>query len=366
MVTCMKLESTAMTNDRPGGGTRAAPGDPASSAPQPAYQELLHFFNQSPDMLCIAGFDGRFKRLNPAWQQALGWTSEELQASPFLEFVHPDDRPATLVEMEKLAYGAATITFENRYRCKDGGWKWMQWTARPLPDLQETYAIARDVTRQKLLEEEILITQDRERERVGRELHDGLCQDLAGIAALSISLARKLAPESAPGSAAAREIGSLLGETIRHTRDLARGMNPLHLKTTGLAASIDEYCRRIGELFRITCRFHQSMDAPNLNPDQAVHLYRIVQQASNNAITHGRAKCIDVHLKCLDGMGCLEIHDDGVGLAEGTTSHLPGIGLHTMSYRARLIGGSLDLKRGSLHGTVVTCVFPIPQANPHP
>ena len=116
------------------GRKTGAKGNPAPRLPsraQPAYEELHHFFNESMDLLCIAGFDGRFKRLNPAWQPALGWTLAELQARPFLDFVHPDDRPASLAEMEKLATGGATITFENRYHCKDGSWKCLQWTAQP-------------------------------------------------------------------------------------------------------------------------------------------------------------------------------------------------------------------------------------------
>ena len=119
---------------------------------QPTADGLLHFFNQSPDLLCIAGFDGIFKRLNPAWSPLLGWSNTELQARPFLEFVHPDDRAATLAVMDQLDAGAATISFENRYRCKDSSWKWLHWTASPLLDQQEIYAIARDVTRQKRLE----------------------------------------------------------------------------------------------------------------------------------------------------------------------------------------------------------------------
>jgi PAS domain S-box-containing protein len=101
---------------------------------QPTADELLHFFNQSPDLLCIAGFDGIFKRLNPAWSPLLGWTNEELQARPFLDFVHPEDRAATLAVMDQLDAGTTTLSFENRYRCKDGSWKWLRWTASPLLD----------------------------------------------------------------------------------------------------------------------------------------------------------------------------------------------------------------------------------------
>ena len=134
-------------------GARLKPLPPQA---QPAYEELLRFFNASVDLLCVAGFDGKFKRLNPAWQPALGWTLAELTARPFLDFVHLDDRPATTAEFKKLVFGEPTITFENRYQCKDGSCKWLQWTARPLPNQQAIYGIARDVTWQKRLEGEIL------------------------------------------------------------------------------------------------------------------------------------------------------------------------------------------------------------------
>jgi PAS domain S-box-containing protein len=94
--------------------------------------------------------------LNPAWKRTLGWTLEELQARPFLDFVHPDDRQATLAEVGVLAGGAPTIAFENRYRRKDGPYRWLQWNASSLPDRRLIYATARDVTDQKRLEREIL------------------------------------------------------------------------------------------------------------------------------------------------------------------------------------------------------------------
>ena len=172
---------------------RLARLEPLSTRTQRAEEELSGFFAQSLDMLCIAGLDGYFTRLNPAWKRTLGWTLEELQARPFLDFVHPDDRQATLAQVGVLAAGAPTIAFENRYRCKDGPYRWLQWNARSLPDRRLIYATARDVTDQKRLERQILDIGDREKERLGRELHDGLCQNLAGIAALSAALSRKLA-----------------------------------------------------------------------------------------------------------------------------------------------------------------------------
>ena len=336
-----------------------------SAGAHPAYEELLHFFNASPDLLCIAGFNGIFKRLNPAWQPVLGWRLAELQARPFLRFVHPDDQPATLAEMEKLAAGAVTITFENRYRCKDGSWKWLQWTSIPLPDRQEIYAIARDITDQKRLEAEIIQTLDRERERIGRELHDGLCQEMAGIGALSAALARKLSPASAPESAAAREIGKLLALSIRHARDLARGFIPLHREAIGLIPALADFCSNTEAIYKIRCRFHYAPSFPKLDPYKRSHLYRIAQEAVNNAITHGRASRIEVSLGCRSGQGTLTIRDNGIGLGDPLNSH-PGIGLRTMADRARLIGTSFAVNRRTRPGTAVRCVFPLASAQPNP
>jgi PAS domain S-box-containing protein len=114
-----------------------------------AREELDRFFSLSLDLLCIADQTGRFVRVNPAWQQVLGWTPEELTAVPYAEFVHPEDRRATAAEKKQLSEGGSTFNFENRYRHKDGSYRWLSWKATSHPEVGLVYATARDVTEQK-------------------------------------------------------------------------------------------------------------------------------------------------------------------------------------------------------------------------
>jgi PAS domain S-box-containing protein len=111
-----------------------------------AAQERDRFFNLSIDMLAVANFDGYFLRLNPAWEQTLGFTSAELMAQPYLEWVHPDDRLATLAAVRELITSQVAMSFENRYRCKDGSYRWLSWSSMPYVQQNLVYAIAHDIT----------------------------------------------------------------------------------------------------------------------------------------------------------------------------------------------------------------------------
>jgi PAS domain S-box-containing protein len=127
-----------------------------------AEEELESFFRLSLDMLAVTDFDGYFKRLNPVWERVLGWSREQLLARPYLDFVHPEDREATLAEASGLSRGLETFSFTNRYLCADGSYRWLLWKASPDPDRRRIYAAARDVTENRLAEEEI--------EKLNREL----------------------------------------------------------------------------------------------------------------------------------------------------------------------------------------------------
>lgn len=121
------------------------------------------FFSLSLDMLAIAGPDGYFKDVNPAWELTLGWKVEELLERPFVDFVHPDDKLATLNEASKLESGMDSIGFENRYGCKDGSYKWLAWRATKSTEDGLIYAIARDVSQSRRAEQQRVLLLDRER-----------------------------------------------------------------------------------------------------------------------------------------------------------------------------------------------------------
>lgn len=146
-----------------------------------AERELDRFFDLSIDLLCIAGTDGMFKRLNPAFEAVLGYTREELLARPFFALVHPDDLEKTREELEKLMRGEATLRFENRYICKDGSVRYFAWTASPVPEEQIVYAAARDITSLRLASEALRRSEARTRSIIDNALGGIITVNAKGI-----------------------------------------------------------------------------------------------------------------------------------------------------------------------------------------
>jgi len=122
--------------------------------------ERESIFQLSLDMIAIAGFDGYFKEINPSWERILGWSREEFLGRPWLDFVHPDDVQATIEAGRGLAEGKTIISFENRYRRRDGSYRWISWNSRPVPDQQLIFAVARDVT--ELIQAREILQRDRD------------------------------------------------------------------------------------------------------------------------------------------------------------------------------------------------------------
>ncbi len=133
------------------------------AARRKAEAQLDRFFDLTRDLTCIAGFDGYFKRLNPAWEQTLGFSLTELKSKPFMTFLHPEDRASTEAQAARQASGLEVVSFENRYLCQDGSYRWLLWNARPSMEDQLIYATARDITEHKRNEAQIhLLNQELE------------------------------------------------------------------------------------------------------------------------------------------------------------------------------------------------------------
>ena len=179
-------------------------------------------------------------------------------------------------------------------------------------------------------------------------------------------LGNKLGARSAPETQSIRKIAELADQAISQARELARGLQPVMLEAVGLVAALKELSEKVESLFRIACLL--VCDGPVLVHDNAVatHLYRITQEAISNAVKHGKAKTVVIDLTADEGELRLKITDDGVGLGNAPGDG-KGMGLQTMEYRARLIGGTLDLLPGKSGGTTVACTVPLvsePESDP--
>jgi PAS domain S-box-containing protein len=219
----------------------------------------------------------------------------------------------------------------------------------------------RDVTDRMRLEKEILEAGERERQRIGQDLHDDLCQQLTGIACLTRVMQQRLSGRSADEAGDAGTIRDLVQQAIACCRGLSKGLQPVTLEADGLVAALRELCSRVEPLFGVPCRFRGDAGTVAFG-DAAVptHLYRIAQEAITNAVKHARAKRIGVDLVAAGERLVLAVEDDGVGIPEVLPAE--GLGLQTMRHRARMIGATLAIEREPGGGTTVTCSVRNPAA----
>src|ERR1051326_1890193 len=214
----------------------------------------------------------------------------------------------------------------------------------------------RDITQRKKLEKEILQISNREQQRIGQDLHDGLCQQLAAIELMCQVLQKRLATKSKGEADRAGEIARHVRAAMAHTRGLARGLSPVQLDANGLMSALQELAATVEKMFRVQCRFQ--CDEPILiqNNAAATHLYRIAQEAINNAIKHGKARRIQITFRPMGDRHCLLVSNDGVGFSAAPKSG-PGMGVRIMNYRAGEIGATLQIRNDDGKGTTVLCAF---------
>ncbi len=231
---------------------------------------------------------------------------------------------------------------------------------------QRTRALKQEMAQRQRLEEEILQISEREQRRIGHDLHDSLCQHLTGTALAGQVLHEHLAAKAMPEAADAGKVVELVEEGISLARNLSRGLYPVEMEAEGLMAAFQELAKNISKATKVRCVFE--CDQPVLIHDDAAatHLYRIAQEAVQNALRHGKPQRIGISLSERAGQVNLTIEDDGVGLPEAGTSST-GLGTRIMAYRAAMIGGACSIEPAATGGTLVTCSFPQrPPPKPEP
>lgn len=218
-----------------------------------------------------------------------------------------------------------------------------------------------EIAERQRLERQILEISECEKARVGQDLHDGLCQTLAGIALIGKLLQRNLEEGklSAPAAAAdVEKIVNLVKEAASEARGLALGMYPVNIEEYGLALALEKFASDTARSFRITCKFAHTGPEVLLDNHAAAHLYRITQEAVSNAINHGRSGVILIKLAATGDRITLAVEDNGQGLLKDLNPS--GMGLKTMKYRAGALGGSLEIRQRARRGLAVICSFPKP------
>lgn len=230
-----------------------------------------------------------------------------------------------------------------------------------MPDGRRIFTgIIRDLSDRKQLEEKILQISEEEQHRIGQDIHDDLCQQLAAIACLTKVAHQQLKKGGQVEADNLQEILRLVTQANVRAREMSRGLMPVVLDSAGLMAALADLAQGTERIFRVTCPFR--CEKPVQVPDNkiATQLFRIAQEAVANAIKHSHAERIELSLAQEEGDLLMCIRDNGVGIPDNISGKRTGMGLLTMTHRARMMGGTLSVDHDDFGGTVVRCRVPLP------
>jgi PAS domain S-box-containing protein len=305
--------------------------------------------------------------VSPEIETALGFSQSEWLEDPvrWYQQIHPEDKMRWSEEAAEMFLSGKPLRSAYRVMARDGRVRWFQCEAKMIRREDGRpwfiHGVGFDITERKGLEEAILEISSREQRRIAQDLHDGLGQHLTGIAFMSKVLEEKLSDKSIPEAAEAAKIVSMVNQAIENTRQLAHGLHPVAAEPMGLMLALKKWAGEVEELFHIGCTLQCERPLRIYDVNLATHLYRIAQEAVNNAIRHGKTRNIVIGLTSKNGAGTLTIQDDGEGFPKKPVSQ-PGAGLSIMNYRADIVGGSLKVQPNEGRGVTVSCSFPIRSA----
>jgi len=282
--------------------------------------------------------------------------------------VHPEDRE--LADRTFLSISESGVPGQCEYRIvhPDGSVRWILDRGSPVRDaagrVYRIAGVAKDITERKQaeaavnrLQAELLKISEREKQLIAQELHDGLCQHLSGTAMMGSLLHRRLAEAGSPEAENAKAIGDLLKTGVDEARNLSHGLHPVRSGGEGLIEALLQYAKTATNLFHIRCTFRYDKSVRVESQEVATHLFRITQEAVNNAMKHGQASQVFITLKKGKEGVTLSIRDNGIGIPHKRPTS-GGMGMQIMQHRAAAIGAEVAIRRAGKRGTVVSCTLP--------
>ena len=331
---------------------------------------LSSFIELTPDLVCIAGRDGFFKKVNRAVIEKFGYTEEELMTRPIATFMHPEDRQLTLHKRAELFEGKHLVNFRNRYVTKPGTIIWLEWTSLYFPDEQVVFAIAKDITKRKQVELEVeeeyrkfkglashfKSSIEEDRKYLARELHEELAQ-LASILKMDIEGIRTHIADLPPATRGRIEDAAVVSQQLITTiRRLSFSISPNMLEHLGLNATLEWHCKEFGILSGIPCTFQSTFDDGRLSDELRIDMFRICQESLQNVLKHAQASQVKVSIEEPGQQIRLTILDDGRGFDQTKQKRLSG--LVRMRERAASINAQLTIHSAPGKGTTITVTIP--------
>ncbi len=304
-------------------------------------------FERSLDAILISDDQGRFMEVNGAACKLLGASRDRLLKMKWSDLVFTED--GVRADEREDGLGELSICRANGER------RFIEFSASKLAaDLN--LSILRDVTESRNLEREIQQVSEREQRRIGQDLHDGLGQALTGIAFMAKTLQNRLEARGREEASDAGTIASLINDALVQARRMSRGLCPTVLEDNDIETALEQLAENMQTFFNLKCEFKYDSAIRIADNAVAVHLYRIAQEATTNAIKHGKANEILISLKVSTSGVVLRIQDNGCGFPKNGPKNT-GMGLRVIQHRARMIGGTASIKPRSGCGVVVTCTF---------